>query len=104
MAQRPNATILHHFTDLDHPRVARTRRHNLVDILAIAICSTICGADSCREDQCRVRKDNRPQNINTLPQIGHNLLKNETTLQVGIQGKRLNPGWDENYLLKVLLG
>ena len=57
-----------------------------------------------REDQCRVRKDNGPQNINTLRQIGHNLLKNETTLKVGIQGKRLNAGWDENYLLKVLLG
>ncbi len=41
MAQRPNATILDHFTDLDDPRVERTRRHKLVDILAIAI----CGAD-----------------------------------------------------------
>ncbi len=59
---------------------------------------------SFREDQCRVRQDHGPQNINTLRQIGHNLLKNETTLKVGIQGKRLNAGWDENYLLKVLLG
>ena len=57
-----------------------------------------------REDQCRVRKDHGPQNINTLRQIGHNLLKSETTLKVGIQGKRLNAGWDEDYLLKVLLG
>ena len=57
-----------------------------------------------REDQCRVRKDNGPQNINTLRQIGHNLLKNEKTLKVGIQGKRLNAGWDEDYLLTVLLG
>ena len=57
-----------------------------------------------REDQCRVRKDNGPQNINTLRQIGHNLLKNERTLKVGIQGKRLNAGWDEDYLLKALLG
>ena len=55
-------------------------------------------------DQCRVRKDHGPQNINTLRQIGHNLLKNERTLKVGIQGKRLNAGWDEDYLLKVLLG
>ena len=59
---------------------------------------------SFREDQCRVRKDHGPQNINILRQIGHNLLKNEKTLKVGIQGKRLNAGWDEDYLLKVLLG
>ena len=59
---------------------------------------------SFREDQCRIRKDHGPQNINTLRQIGHNLLKNETALKVGIQGKRLNAGWDEDYLLKVLLG
>ena len=57
-----------------------------------------------REYQCRIRKDHGPQNINTLRQIGHNLLKNETTLKVGIRGKRLNAGWDEGYLLKVLLG
>lgn len=57
-----------------------------------------------REDQRRVRKDHGPQNINTLRQIGHNLLKSERTLKVGIQRNRLNAGWDENYLLKVILG
>ena len=46
MAGRPKATILDHFADLDDPRVERTRRHQLVDIIAIAICATICGADS----------------------------------------------------------
>ena len=52
-------------------------------------------------NQCRVRKDHGPQN---LAMISHNLLKNENTLKVGIQGKRLNAGWREDYLLKVLLG
>ena len=56
-----------------------------------------------RENQRRVRKDHGPQNIAMLRQIGRNLLKNERTLKVGIQGKRLNAGWDEDYLLKVLL-
>ena len=46
MAQPPKTTILDHFADLDDPRVERTRRHKLVDIIAIAICATICGADS----------------------------------------------------------
>ena len=51
-----------------------------------------------------MRKDHGPQNLATLRQISHNLLKNKNTLKVGIQGKRLNAGWREDYLLKVLLG
>ena len=45
-----------------------------------------------------------PQNLATLRQISHNLLKKETSLKTGVQGKRLNAGWREDYLLKVLLG
>ena len=56
-----------------------------------------------RENQSRVRKDHSPQNMATLRQISHNLLKRETSLKVGIQGKRLQAGWREDYLLKVLL-
>ena len=55
-----------------------------------------------REDHCRVRKDHAPQNLATLRNISHNLLKRETSLKVGIQGKRLQAGWKEAYLLKVL--
>ena len=57
-----------------------------------------------REDQCQVRTDNGPQNINTLRQIGRNLLKNEKTLKAGIKGKRLNSAWNEDYVLKAPLG
>ena len=39
----------------------------------------------------------------TLRQIAHNLLKRETSLKAGIQGKRLQAGWREDYLRKVLL-
>ncbi len=55
-----------------------------------------------QEDQCRVRRDHGPQNFATLRNITRNMLKRETTLKVGIQGKRPQAGWDENYLLKVL--
>ena len=53
------------------------------------------------EDHCRIRKDHAPQNMATLRQVSHNLLKNETSLKVGIQGKRLQAGWKEDDLLKV---
>lgn len=55
-----------------------------------------------QEDYCRLRKDHSPQNFATLRNISHNMLKRETSLKVGIQGKRLQAGWREDYLLKVL--
>ena len=58
---------------------------------------------SFQDDQSRVRKDHGAQNMATLRQIAHNLLKRESTMKVGIQGKRLQAGWREDYFLKVLL-
>ena len=37
MAESHHVSILDHFADLDDPRVERTRRHKLVDIIAIAM-------------------------------------------------------------------
>ena len=34
------------FASLEDPRIERSKRHKLLDIIAIAICATICGADS----------------------------------------------------------
>ena len=55
-----------------------------------------------REEQCRVRKDHAPQNMATLRRLCYNLLKSEPTLKTGIQGKRLQVGWREDHLRKVL--
>ncbi len=38
--------LIDHFADLVDPRVDRTKRHALLDIVAIAVCGVICGADS----------------------------------------------------------
>lgn len=54
------------------------------------------------EDASRKRKGNAAQNYSILLKIALNLLKNEKTLKVGIKGKRLKAGWDDQYLLKVL--
>jgi len=38
-------SLLEHFSDLPDPRVSRTQRHLLLDILTISLCALICGAD-----------------------------------------------------------
>ncbi len=45
MAQTPSLSFLDHFSQIDDPRVNRRRRHKLLDILFIALCATIAGAD-----------------------------------------------------------
>ena len=39
-------TILKYFSSLEDPRIERTKQHQLVDIVAIAILAVISGADS----------------------------------------------------------
>jgi len=46
MTDRPTAALAAHFAHLTDPRVERTRAHELLDIILIAICAVICGADS----------------------------------------------------------
>lgn len=55
-----------------------------------------------REDAARIRKDHAPQNMATLRRLALNLLKQETSVKVGIAAKRKMAGWDNTYLLKVL--
>ena len=57
-----------------------------------------------REDDCRVRKDQGPQNFTVLRHIALNLLKQEKTCKRGIKGKRLQAAWNSAYLEKVLAG
>jgi predicted transposase YbfD/YdcC len=57
-----------------------------------------------QEDQCRIRQGHADANFSILRRAALSLLKNETTLKVGIKNKRLTAGWDETYLEKVLIG
>ena len=40
-----SSRIVDHFEGLEDPRIDRTKRHKLIDIIVIAICAVICGAD-----------------------------------------------------------
>jgi predicted transposase YbfD/YdcC len=55
-----------------------------------------------REDDCRIRKDNAPENFALLRHIAFNLLSQEKTAKIGIQNKRLQAAWDNDYLAQVL--
>ncbi|MDY6900708.1 MAG: ISAs1 family transposase [Cyanobacteriota bacterium] len=46
MKLKPKQTIADYFVDLEDPRIERTKRHQLIDVITIAICAVICGADS----------------------------------------------------------
>lgn len=46
MSTVPSRSLAEHFAALPDPRLERTKRHALRDILTIAVCAIICGADS----------------------------------------------------------
>ena len=46
MEQGFAAGINQHFGGIEDPRIDLTKFHKLIDILVIAICAIICGADS----------------------------------------------------------
>ena len=46
MESTQTSSLITIFSELEDPRIDRTKRHNLTDIIAIAICAVVCGADS----------------------------------------------------------
>jgi predicted transposase YbfD/YdcC len=45
MPKKPLEAIEEHFSKVTDPRVDRTKEHQLMDMIAIAICAVICGAE-----------------------------------------------------------
>ncbi len=46
MEKKPSPAIIAHFAVLEDPRIERHKRHKLSDILVIAVCAVLCGAES----------------------------------------------------------
>lgn len=55
-----------------------------------------------REDESRMRIGNSTQNFALIRKLAGNLLRHEKTAQGGIKAKRLQAGWNDEYLIKVL--
>ncbi len=45
MKLKPRITIADHFSAIEDPRIDRSKHHKLIDIITIAICAVICGAE-----------------------------------------------------------
>ena len=54
------------------------------------------------EDDCRISKDNAPQNFAVMGQIAVNLLGKEKRVKRGIKNKQFLAAMDNNYLERVL--
>ena len=57
-----------------------------------------------REDECRIRTGNAPENFALLRHLALSTLNQEKTAKLGIHNKRRRAGWDNDYLLQVLAG
>ncbi len=59
MKLRSKITIADHFNELEDPRIERSKRHKLIDIITITICAVICGADGWKDielyGQCKYK-------------------------------------------------
>lgn len=44
--KHPQINLLEHLKNLHDPRVDRTKRHELLDIMIIAVCTLLCGGET----------------------------------------------------------
>ena len=49
MADPVNASIVEHFQALEDPRIERTKKHLLLDILVIAVCTLLTGGEGFQD-------------------------------------------------------
>lgn len=55
-----------------------------------------------QEDASRIRKDHAPANLAVVRHIALNLLRQDSSAKGGIKAKRLQAGWDNDFLARLL--
>lgn len=55
-----------------------------------------------KEEDCRIRKDNAPQNFAVLRHIAVNLLGKEKRVKVGVKNKQILAAMDNQYLARLI--
>ena len=129
MADR--ADFLTHFALLPDPRVERSKRHLLIDILFIAVCTVICGGEGftdmhafgeakalwprkflelrygipSHDTSRRVFSRNDPEAFGEcFPGWTVNLLKNAKLPKASVRSGIKKAGWDNSFLEAILVG
>lgn len=68
--------VCDYFLDIEEPREEKGRRHNLQDIIVIAICAIMCGADGFKGMQ--VFGEARKEWLNTFLELKHGIPSEDT--------------------------
>ena len=115
-----NLAFAEHFADLPDPRIDRTKKHRLIDILAIKAKARKMGAwvrghwgvenglhwvldVAFGEDDNKTRSGHAGANLGLVRRVALSLLRQDPA-KGSVKAKRLSAALDENYLMKVLQG
>jgi predicted transposase YbfD/YdcC len=86
MAVTVNASIVEHFQSLEDPRIERTKKHNLLDILVIALCTLLTGGEGVQDMELFGKS--KWQWLRTILALPHGIPSHDT---FGRVFARLNP-------------
>ncbi len=82
MSRKPHQTIAKHFQNLKDPRTGNAKQHALLDIIIIAICAAICGADNWVEVEVWEKANQRW--LRTFPELPHGIPSHDTFRRIVI--------------------
>lgn len=80
MADKPAASLIEHFAQVQDPRKDRGKRHLLLDIIVIAICAAVCGADDWADVE--LFGESKEAWLRTFLQLPHGIPSEDTFCRV----------------------